>query len=136
MTPASTPVTHSQKHPAPSSIASVSKRSKPTSSNAEAMNSLAGALDRFGERFSQGTQTLAAAINASPEHAVRTKQARDILEDKETWLTRRQKIRLGEKFADARKADSYIYFSALSSPDRKAWVSEELDISDPFFEDF
>ncbi|KIK58104.1 hypothetical protein GYMLUDRAFT_246474 [Collybiopsis luxurians FD-317 M1] len=136
LAPVSTPVTQSWKCPAPTSIPSVSKRSKPTSSNAVAMFGLAGALNCFGKRFSHGTQTLAAAINAIFEWAVCTKQAQDILEEKETWLTCHQKIRLGKKFVDARKADSYIYFSGLSSPDQKAWVSEELDISDPFFEDF
>ncbi|KAJ3738764.1 hypothetical protein EV360DRAFT_58101 [Lentinula raphanica] len=131
-TPTASVVRKSHKRPAVPSVPSSSKRLKAsTSANAEAIGSLAGALDRFGTKFSQGTQELAAAIHASPERAVRTRQARDILEEKETWLSVRQKIQLGEKFADAKKADSYLYYAGLGSPTRKTWAAVELGIPEP-----
>lgn len=136
MLPTSTPAPKSHKCSAPaSSTTSASKRIKPLSSNADGLKSLSGAIDRFGEKFKEGTQRLAAAINMSPERSGRIQKARDILQEKEGWLTRCQRIELGNKFMEPRTADTYIYHSKLSSPDHKTWVAAELGLDDSFEDD-
>lgn len=49
------------------------------------------------------------------------------LQEKEGWLTAREKIDLGNKFVNPRKADTYLYYASLGSPDRRAWVEVELE---------
>lgn len=133
----STPAPSAQKRPA-SAVPPSSKHLKASSSQAEALIGLTGALDRFGDKFKEGTQQLAAAINASPQRNDQITRARNILDEKETWLTLRQKITLGNKFAaDHRKASTYIHYSTLGSPSRKTWVAMELDLDDTYnFETF
>jgi hypothetical protein len=126
--------------PPASAVPALSKRAKTgghahskSSSSADALAGLAGALDRFGDKFKEGTQELAAAINASPQHNDQIQRARAILFEKETWLTLRQRITLDNKFAvDHRKASTYIHYSTLDSPSCKTWVSVELDIDETF----
>jgi hypothetical protein len=120
-----------QKHPAPVSAVS-SKCLKQMSSNAEAIRSLGSSLERFGDKFKESTDRLAAAIHASPEHKALTKQARDLLDEKEDWLTSCQKVILGWKFEDHHVAHSYIDYADHGSPSLKTWVAIELDIAEPF----
>lgn len=128
-----TPARLSLKRAAPPSAgASVSKHVRPSSSHAEAVHSLAGALDRFGTTFKESSHALAAAINASPERNARVAKARSILYEKEEWLDRRQKVQLANKFIDPHKADTYLYHVSLPSPDRKTWVAVELDLDESF----
>lgn len=106
---------------------------KPSTSHALAVHSLAGALDRFGATFKESSHELAAAINASPERNARVTKARNTLYEKEGgWLTPTQKVRLANKFIDPRKADTYLYHAGLPSPDRKTWVSVELELNEFF----
>ncbi|KAJ3738246.1 hypothetical protein EV360DRAFT_58298 [Lentinula raphanica] len=120
-----------KKRPAPASVTSFSsKRVKSTNSHADAVNSLSSALNRFGDNFVEGANTLAAALNGSPSRKARTKEARDVLQEKEDWLDLRNRIELANRFVDHKKADAYLYMAGLDSPSRKTWVKMELDIED------
>ncbi|KAJ3726826.1 hypothetical protein C8R42DRAFT_717670 [Lentinula raphanica] len=64
-----------KKRPAPASATSFSsKRVKSTNLHADAVNSLSSALNRFGDNFVEGANTLAAALNGSPSRNACTKE--------------------------------------------------------------
>ncbi|KAJ7019458.1 hypothetical protein C8F04DRAFT_894171, partial [Mycena alexandri] len=93
-----------------------------------ALVSVSQSLDTFGERMSNATRNLtdvlrASNTNSSPE---RRSRALEIVKEKEGWLSRVDRIRLGRLVGKGQIADEYMSWARSSSPERKTWVCMEL----------
>ncbi|KAL0059952.1 hypothetical protein AAF712_013301 [Marasmius tenuissimus] len=136
--PIATPVTPKQsslkKRSSESSDATSAKRGRITP--ADGLVQMASALQGFGVTVERSTERLVEAATAGPSSGLtaspvrRTTALRLALEN-ETWLTRRDKIRLGEVLEHSVKADAYITWAASGPADRKMWVAMQLGIDPP-----